>query len=200
MRFSLKLFVLFLYVPFAQAQTVAETKDGRNVILNNNGTWIYADSLCNYFTHTKTYADGKSVTYANNSIKINGEQGKSGLEVTLLKTSQSVVLNIAIVSPEIWCTDENTKAIIVFTDGKKIELANMGGKNCKGLFSCFLSPVMGNKKELERLIGKSIKTITISYAINNSETTETNTVETLLTKGEAFRIKTIMECLSQQKP
>ncbi|OIQ18658.1 MAG: hypothetical protein BM557_06960 [Flavobacterium sp. MedPE-SWcel] len=198
MKFFIYTFLLLLAGITAHSQVEAKTKDGRDVILNNNGTWIYTDSLCNYFTHTKTYTSGKSVTYANNTIKIKGAEGKTGLEVMLMKTSQSVVMNITILDDTIWCVDENTQANITFTNGKKIVLQNMGEDNCEGNFSCFLSDVMGNKKELGKLTKKMIKSISISYAINNSETSVTNTVETIFNTGEAYRVKTIVTCLSQK--
>lgn len=181
----------------AYCQIEAETKDGRDVILNNNGTWIYADSLCNFFTHTKTYANGKSVIYANKAITVTGQQDKNGLEIMLLKSSQSIVMNITITDKDIWCVNKETVANVLFTDGKKITLHNMGEDNCDGNFSCFLGEVMDNKKELEKLSKKLIKSISVSYAVNSSETTITNTVETIFNKGEAYRVKTIMECLSQ---
>lgn len=196
----MRLFYTFLFFicfsAIVSAQIEARTKDGREVILNNNGTWIYADSLCNYFTHIEKYADGRQVIFANNTVKVTGEHGKTGLEVMLMKTSQSVVFNISIIDPTvIWCTDKETRAVITFTDGKKMELSNMGDNNCKGNFSCFLGNLMGNKKELKQLSEKLIRSMSISYAINNSETTVTNTVETLFSKGEAFRVRTIMACL-----
>ncbi|AXG74687.1 hypothetical protein DVK85_10785 [Flavobacterium arcticum] len=182
----------------AYSQIEAKTKDGREVILNKNGTWIYTDSLCNFFTHTKTYTNGKSVIYANNTIKVKGEEGKTGLEIMLLKTSQSIVMNITILDKDIWCVNKETRANITFTDGRKIELQNMGEDNCRGNFSCFLGNIMGNKKELEKLSKKLIKSISISYTINNSETSVTNTVETFFNTGEAYRVKTITECLSDK--
>ena len=199
---EMRLFIYLLISLFstltAYCQIEAKTKDGREVILNKNGTWIYTDSLCNFFTHTKTYTNGKSVIYANNTIKVTGEEGKTGLEIMLLKTSQSVVINITILDKDIWCVNKETKANVTFTDGRKIELQNMGEDNCNGNFSCFLSDIMGNKKELEKLSKKLIKSISISYAINNSETSVTNTVETIFNTGEAYRVKTITECLSDK--
>ncbi|QYJ67773.1 hypothetical protein [Flavobacterium litorale] len=182
----------------ANAQIEAKTKNGREVILNNNGTWIYTDSLCNFFTNTKTYTNGKEVIYANKAIKVTGEKGKTGLEIMLLKTSQSIVMNITILDDDIWCVNKDTKANIVFTDGKTITLQNMGEENCEGNFSCFLSEVMDNKKELKKLTKKMIQSIAISYAINNSEATVTNTVKTIFSIGEAYRVKTIVTCLSDK--
>ncbi len=198
MKFFICLLTFLSTSTLVYSQIEAKTKDGREVILNKNGTWIYTDSLCNFFTHAKTYTNGKSIIYANNTIKVTGEEGKTGLEIMLLKTSQSIVMNITILDKDIWCVNSETKANITFTNGKTIELQNMGEDNCNGNFSCFLSDVMGNKKELEKLSEKMIQSISISYAINNSETSVTNTIETIFNKGEAYRVKTIVECLSNK--
>ncbi|GGB65906.1 hypothetical protein GCM10007424_02300 [Flavobacterium suaedae] len=190
--------LLFLTPFFVHSQIEAKTKDGREVILNNNGTWIYSDSLCNYFIKTKTYSNGKSVVYANNSIKVKGEGENSGLEIMLMKTSQSIVFTITTLDKEIWCVDKTTIATVEFTNGKTIDLQQMGNENCNGDFSCFLSEVMENNKELKKLCKYMIKSITIAYTINNSESTVTNSVKTTFTTGDAYRVKTIMECLANK--
>lgn len=191
--------LLFFFTPFfVHSQIEAKTKNGREVILNNNGTWIYSDSLCNYFTKTKTYSNGKSVVYANNSIKVKGEGENSGLEIMLMKTSQSIVFTITTLDKEIWCVDKTTIATVTFTNGKTIDLQQMGNENCNGDFSCFLSEVMGNEKELKKLCKHMIKSITIAYTINNSETSVTNSIKTSFTIGDAYRVKTIMECLANK--
>lgn len=187
------LYILISYSGYSQIE--AKTKDGRDVILNKNGTWFYADSLCNFYTHIETYDNGKRIIYANSAILVNRTKDKPALEIMMLKTSQSVVMNISIVDKDIWCVNNNTEANITFTDGKKITLKNMGKSNCRGNFSCFLSEVLGNEKELKKLSKTFIKSISITYAINNSETTENTTVNTNLSIGEAYRVKTITECL-----
>lgn len=198
MKIFTVILLLFLTPFFAYSQIEAKTKNGREVILNNNGTWIYSDSLCNYFTKTKTYSNGKTVVYANNSIKVKGEGKNSGLEIVLMKSSQSIIFTITTQDKQIWCVDKTTIATVEFTNGKTIELQQMGNENCNGDFSCFLSEVMSNEKELKKLCKHMIKSITIGYTINNSETTVSNNVKTTFTTGDAYKVKTIMECLANK--
>lgn len=82
---------LFLTIG-AMAQTEATTKEGKKVLLNSNGTWMYTE--CAGLLKTEN-TGGKMMTSAKDIITIPATATSTGLSITLLKGSESVIFNFA---------------------------------------------------------------------------------------------------------
>jgi len=155
-----------LFISYAIfAQTEATTTDGKKVILNDDGTWSYAE--CGALVKSEI-SNGKMYTSAKDKITIN-EIGKStGIDVTLLKGSTSVIVNFVYNGSDIKCIDKDAPMIIEFTDDTKVNMKSMNDLNCKGSAALFLGKQMGNEANLKLLATKKIKKISIEYSVKQN--------------------------------
>ncbi len=132
---------MFLLACFEiQAQEFATTKDGKRVVLNNNGTWKYADSVtatndCSRLIYNRT-SSNKSYPVTVKDLVISNDGGKTGFKIFAFNsaTSNTTVVTIKIFSDDfkLKCVQEGDKVIIEFTDGRRIEMKNFLDLNCDG--------------------------------------------------------------------
>ena len=153
------------------AQTEATTKDGKKVILNEDGTWKFDTTVvvektvnmeCSELISTETdKMTGKSSTASKETLIISDDGGKNGFGIFLMNSSSgSIIFSIQAVGAG-GCIDDDNKMNILFRDGTRLELVNNGKFNCKAKFTLYFGGSFGNKKELEMLRTKEIETMRI---------------------------------------
>lgn len=154
----------------AFTQTEATTKDGRKVILNDNGTWKYAETTtteiivkldCVNLTSTETdKMTGKSTTASKETLIVSEDGGKTGFGIFLINISGSLVFSIQAVGAGS-CIDDDDKMNVLFRDGTRLELGNSGKFNCDGKFTLYMGGSFGKRKELEIFRTKEVETMRI---------------------------------------
>lgn len=152
------------------AQTEATTKDGKKVILNDDGTWKYAEKTNIETTISLDCADlistetdkmtGKSTTSSKEILIISEDGGKSGFGIFIMDISGSLVFSILAVGAGN-CIDDDDKMNVLFRDGTRLELENNGKFNCDGEFKLYFGGSFGKKKELEIFRTKEVETMRI---------------------------------------
>lgn len=154
-------------------QLKATTEDGKNVILNENGSWEFVKSEiltseqplkpsdCGAFISTEIdKVTGKSTTASKETLIISSDGGRTGFGILMLNISGTVVLSIQAAGGGS-CIDDDDKMNILFRDGTRIELINNGKFNCEGKFTLYLGGKLGGKKELESFKSKEIEIMRI---------------------------------------
>ncbi len=155
-----------LFISFAIfAQTEATTPDGKKVILNNDGTWLYAE--CGNLIKTENLK-GKIYTSGRDNISISETGKNTGIDVTLLKGTGSTIINFKYNGSDIKCVSKDAPFSIEFADGTKIDLKSMADLNCEGSVSLFLGEQIGNEAELKLLTTKKIKKLIIEYSVKEN--------------------------------
>lgn len=183
--------LLFLSA-IAYSQTEATTKDGKKVILNKDMTWTYAD--CSALTETKTYAGGKVMTSSKEIFRVSAD-GKTGIDISILKGTGTTIFNFASISKDIKCVNNDAPGTIEFTDGSKIAIKHMSDLNCKGNFSCFLGSAVGTETEAKALQNKKIKKITLEYSKTENDKLVQSKEDFNVTPVQADSILKTIQCL-----
>jgi uncharacterized protein YkvS len=183
---------LLLFSALAFSQTEATTKDGKKVILNSNGTWLYAD--CAALLKTENYS-GQTMTSNKESIKISADGGKTGLKISLIKGS-AIILNFGIIEAEVKCIRAEAPMVIEFTDGTKTTVNHMSKLSCEGNFSVYFSSALGNVKQLEMLKTKKIKKVTIEYTDTEKGVIVKQNDEFVFGTAQADAFVNVLQCLS----
>ena len=171
MKQLLLLTVLVFFLTQNQiAQTKATTRDGKEVVLNTDGSWSYIEkpsinsevSLeCSKLISTDIdKMTGKSTTAATETLIISEDSGKTGFGIFAMNSSKSTILVIQAVGAGS-CIDDDNKMNILFRDGTRLELINDGKFNCDAKMTLYFKGVFGKKKELEMLTTKEISTIRV---------------------------------------
>lgn len=152
------------------AQTEATTKDSKKVILNDDGTWKYAETTtaettiildCAELITTETdKMTGKTTTYSKETLIISEDGGKSGFGIFIMDISGSLVFSIQAVGAGS-CIDDDNKMNVLFRDGTRLELVNNGKFNCDGEFTLYFGGSFGKNKELETFRNKEVETMRI---------------------------------------
>jgi hypothetical protein len=154
---------------------------------------MYAD--CAQLLKTETY-NGKVMTSGKENIKISTDNGVTGIDISLIKGSESVIINMANLSKAILCVTKNAPAIVEFTDGTKTTLTHPTELNCKGNFACFFGEKFGNAKDLELLKSKKIKQITIEYTDTENGNIKKNNSIFTINSAQAEKFMKTVQCLS----
>lgn len=152
------------------AQTEATTKDGKKVILNDDGTWKYVETTTTETAISLDCADlistetdkmtGKSTTASKETLIISEDGGKTGFGIFIMDISGSLVFSIQAVGAGS-CIDDDNKMNVLFRDGTRLELVNNGKFNCDGKFTLYFGGSFGKKKELEMFRTKEVETMRI---------------------------------------
>ncbi|WP_028873703.1 hypothetical protein [Psychroserpens burtonensis] len=153
------------------AQTEATTKDGKKVILNENGSWEYDENIkteksvtldCSKLISTDTdKMTGKSSTSSKKVLMVSKNGGKNGFGIFLMKGSSGTIIISTQAVGAGGCIDDDDKMNVLFRDGTRMELVNNGKFNCKSKFTLYFGNSFGKKKELEMLRTKEIETMRI---------------------------------------
>lgn len=156
------------------AQTEATTKDGKKVILNEDGTWKFTEKEITINPNTTTVYDcsnyiltnvdkvtGESRVGAKEILVVSKDGGKKGFGFWMLKgTKGSIIFSIQAVGAGN-CIDEDDKMNVLFRDGTRIALTNESDFNCDAKYRQYFGSVFGKKKELEMFKTKEVETIRI---------------------------------------
>ncbi|MFL9843404.1 hypothetical protein [Flavobacterium rhizosphaerae] len=182
--------LVFAYTA-AFSQTSATTNDGKKVILNNDGTWMYAD--CAELLKTENIR-GQNMTSAKEKVVV--ANGAGGLSIDLIKGSSAVMINFSPADREVICVGTKAPMNVEFTDGTKITVTHMGKLNCEGNFSLFLGESVGTDKELELFKTKTIKKISIEYSKSENGSLVNYSRDSDFTADKAEKMRNIIKCLS----
>lgn len=151
----------------AFSQKVATTEEGEKVILNEDGTWMYADEQqqaaslsCEDLISVETdKMTGKSVIGAKNLLKVLREDG-NGFAIFVQKGKRSLIFSIKVMGAS-ECINADSKILILFRDGERMELTNEGGANCDANFTLMFEGPAGKKKELKKFASKEVESFRI---------------------------------------
>ena len=192
------LFILTAYQLSVNAQIKATTEEGKDVILNSDGTWEYVEQTnssseplsleCADLTTTDTdKMTGKSTTGAKETLIISEDGGKTGFGIYVFKSQKSLIYSMQAVGAGS-CIDDEDKANILFRDGTRIELINDAKFNCDAKFTLYFGGIFGKKRELELLATKEIETMRIW--------TSDSYVEKDFTSEQSKKLMAITACLN----
>jgi len=172
----LTILIGFLFISPASifAQIEATTKDGKNVILNLDGTWKYIetetndtvaesesnDDCSNYIETWIDKVSGTSSISAKDKIFITEDGGKYGFGIYLIGARKSIIASIQAVGSGN-CIDDDAKINILFRDGSRIKIINNGDFNCEAKATLYFGGVFGRKSELNDLSTKEIETMRV---------------------------------------
>ncbi len=183
---------------FGQNQN-ATTESGKKVILLQNGTWKYTDTVkndqskldpndcSNWIKTEEDKVEGKSFTTIKDYLIVSKDGGKNGFGIYLMQSSdRSVILSIDVVGAG-RCIDKGAKINILFTDGSRLELFTDGDFNCKGNATVYFGGIFGKKNELSDLKEKKIDIMRVW--------TSDSYVEEKFTDDQAVQFKNALNCL-----
>jgi hypothetical protein len=186
------------------AQTEATTKDGKKVILNDDGTWKYAETTntdttisldCADLISTKTdKMTGESTTASKETLIISEDGGNTGFGIFIQDISGRyisvfIVFRIRAVGASS-CINNDNKMSVLFRDGTRLELVNNGEFNCDGEFRLYFGGSYGKKKELEMFRTKEVETMRIW--------TSKNYVEKDFSSDQSKQLINTVDCLLNQ--
>jgi hypothetical protein len=197
MRTVFTLTMLFFTTVTTFGQVEATTKDGKNIILNSDGTWKYNETVkelktnfeCDDLVANETdKVTGKTARGSKESILVS-KDGKNGFGFYLFEGSNSIILSATAVGAG-GCIDDTNKMNVLFRDGTRLELVNNGKFNCESNFTLYFGGVFGKKKELEQFKTKEIETMRIW--------TSKSYVEEDFTPENSKAFMKTFECLSKE--
>lgn len=188
----MKLLIAFLlFTAPLIAQTEAITEDGKKVILRDDFTWTYAkkDSLvsmdcADLIKIESDKVTGKTTRYF--SLVVSQDQ-KNGFALNVIEFQKSNTLLLITAVGAGSCIDDDDKANILFSDGSRMEVKNMGEFNCKGQFTLRLGPAFVTKKQAKELSEKAISTLRVW--------TSDGYVEEDFTAEEGEQLRAALKCL-----
>lgn len=188
--------ILFVFTSiYSFAQIEATTKEGKSVILNNDGTWKYVETEkststvsldCSNLISTETDKMTGRSTPMSKTLVISDDGGKTGFGIYLLKLQKTIVLTI-VVRGASKCIDDKNDMNILFRDGTKLQLTNNGKFNCDGEFTLYFGGTFGKGKELDQIRNKEIETLRVW--------TSKSFVQKDFTKEQSQQLLKTVECL-----
>ena len=162
----LTILLIFTSQVFGQVKTI--NKDGKAIILNDDGTWRYDDSNSVNISNKNcsdlitTIADKVTGLSSRHSIEaiILNDNGKSKIEIRVLEVN-SIIGILFLVEGASRCIDDTNEIYILFRDGTRLVIENDAKYNCDGEFKLYFNNIHGKKKILETISTKEIETIRI---------------------------------------
>lgn len=154
------------------AQIPATTDDGKRVILNEDGTWYYVDKgsaevepvsyECGDLIITEEdKMTGKWIySKARDKVIVFDEEGKNGFSIFVYKKSRSIIFNMMVKGASN-CIRKDSKILVLFRDGKRLELTNDGDANCNSNFDLYFDGAHGKTKELKMFSTKEVESFRI---------------------------------------
>lgn len=167
----LSMTMLFLGTIILFGQIEATTKDGKKVLLNDDGTWKYIEAepkkdlssslQCSDLVSEKTdKVTGKTSRSSTSGIAVT-KDNKKGLVIRAIQAERkSIILAVSVVGAGA-CIDDKNQMNVLFRDGTRLELVNNGKFNCEGNFTLYFGDVFGKKKEMEMFGTKEIETMRV---------------------------------------
>lgn len=181
-------------------QLKATTQDGKEILLNENGTWAFIEAS----VEKDTSLDLQCEDLISEEIdKVTGETTISAKEPLIISNKDEDKLNILFVKGDrdviivliqaigaSSCIDDDDKINILFRDGTRLELRNNGKFNCKSMNTQYFGGLFGKKKELNMLREKEIETMRVW--------TSDGYVEENFTLEQSAKFRLIMDCISSK--
>lgn len=169
-----KLLVLFTILVLGTTilfgQIEATTKDGKKVLLYDDGTWKYNDTddkkdlanlQCSDLVSDKTdKVTGKTSRSSTSAILIT-KDNKNGIALRLIQTEKKSLIFAVTAVGAGSCIDDKSKMNVLFKDGTRLELVNDGKFNCDGKFTLYFGDIFGKKKEMEMFRTKEVETMRV---------------------------------------
>lgn len=169
----LTLIVLVISTLTLLSQTEVTTKDGKKIILNDDGTWKYAEQVlvtnpipnnsdCSEFIISqKDKMTGKTNVSSKDVLVVSKDGSKNGFGILILMaTKGSIILSIQAVGAGN-CIDDDDKMNVLFRDGTRLVLSNDADFNCEANYTQYFGGVFGKKKELILFRTKEVETIRV---------------------------------------
>lgn len=154
-------------------QIEATTKEGKKVLLNQDGTWKYVDNeaterklpdnpndCSNWIETHEDKVSGNKTIAAKETLVISEDGGKTGFGIYWMLSGKNPILSIQAVGAGS-CIDEGAKINILFKDGTRAELINNSKFNCDGNATLYFLGVFGKRPQLEQLTSKKIETLRV---------------------------------------
>lgn len=191
--------LFFLISQLLFTQINATTEKGEKVILKENGTWEYIETIENKASDLSVECSdliiteedkmtGKSSTGAKNTLIISDDGGKNGLGIYALNGSKSTIIIIQAVGAGS-CIDDDNKLNILFRDGSRLELFNDAKFNCDAKMTLYFGGIFGKKKQLKELTSKEVETMRVW--------TSKSYVEKDFSSDQSKQLMQTLKCLSQ---
>jgi len=170
-KISLLLLIISIFLN-AYTQTKVTSNDSREAPLFDNDKhdkheYIKDESKVSFICECKdvTYIKTDKVTGnikadSRETLIITNDGGKTGFNVTVSRRQETIILSIVATGEENFINDED-KMCVVFNDGTKIKLMNVGKFNYNPMFTIYLGNNYGNKNKLETFKSKEIKTLRV---------------------------------------
>ena len=174
------------------SQTQATTTDGKKVILDKNGTWMYAEADCGALIKSGTYAGGKTMLLSKEDIIVSPDNGATGVKISLTRGTNLLLVNIINLVPKLKCVAEKAPITLEFVDGTKMVTQHAANSNCTADFSLTLGKTKDDIKLLDILKSKKIRKITIGYTTSESKE---YTEEFIFTNVQAEKFSKTIQCL-----
>ena len=203
-KMMLTLGLAFIATLGLYAQTEATTKEGKKVILDEDGTWKYVETSsgdtnrtkdstlncdCSKLVSTNTdKVTGKSTIGSKNIILVLDNEGKTGFSFYFLKSKNTLIFSTKAVGSGN-CIDDDDKMLILFKDGTRTTIYNDADFNCKAKFTIYFGGSFGKKKQLELLKTKEIETIRVW--------TSQSYVQRDLTPKQSKELMNTIKCLTK---
>jgi uncharacterized protein (TIGR02145 family) len=192
----LSILLIFTSQVFGQVKTI--NKDGKAIILNDDGTWRYDDSNSETIPSLDcsdlitTYLDKVTGFTAriNKDAIIVSKDLKNGFSFYLIEKNSIFVINLTVLGART-CIDETSKMNILFRDGTRLEFINNADYNCDGNFILYFGGRYGRIKLLEQLMTKEIEIMRIGTSQGN--------VDMDFTSENSLEFVKLLECLSSKK-
>lgn len=171
-KIAMKTFCLFFFsiLPhFLFAQVLATTENGREVILNKDGTWQYqpaepaeeASLDCSDLVTIETdRVTGKKTKKSAETLLVINKANETGFGIMAAVVEDVPIVLVTAVGAS-KCIEDDSKASILFRDGTQAELVNNGDFNCKEKFALYFGKRFGNADELEMFKTKEIETLRV---------------------------------------
>jgi hypothetical protein len=176
--------LLFLaLVAGSLAGTHAVTDDGKDVTLDDNGTWSFteapvvlaeeAEPSCALVKTQMDEVTGKSNTFMT-PIAVS-DDNDTGFIWSLVLGETGTVIWVTQAYGASSCIDKGDKTNILFTDGSRIEMAKHTPFSCDNRSTVFFGIASARQEQLAALSTKSIKTMRVwthDGYVERSPTTE----------------------------
>lgn len=169
-----KLMLTFIVIALSSinviAQIEATTKNGKKVILNEDGTWKFEElntpkektpTACSKYIETNNdKMTGKSTIASKDYLILSKDGGAKGISIMGMISQETLIISIKAIGSGN-CIDDDSKMNILFRDGTRLELKNNGKFNCKAKFTLYFGDYYKKTKELEILQTKEIETMRV---------------------------------------
>lgn len=194
---SLALFlVLFSTQVFPQLK--GTTQDGKEILLNEDGTWTFIEVPVEKDTSLDLQCEdliakeidkvtGKYTVSAKEPLVISNKD-EDKLNFLFVKGDKDIIIMVIQALGAGGCIDDDDKINILFRDGTRLELRNNGKFNCDAMNTQYFGGLFGKKKELTMLREKEIETMRVW--------TSDGYVEEDFTLEQSTKLRLIMDCLA----